>query len=202
MMPITLEKRCASPGTKGRILVCGILFYIPLPGVTWQVLHYLIGLRRLGYDPYYVEDTDRWVYDPALDDYSADCSVNIRALAPILEAYGLGERWAYRGPNSQSFGLGDADLADLYRDADALLNVTGAQPIHDRLARIPRRIYVESDPFSSQVKVAQGHQKTIDHLEAHNVHFTFGENIGAPDCGIPHTPFNWMPTRQPVVLDL
>jgi hypothetical protein len=39
-------------------------------------------------------------------------------------------------------------------------------------------------------------------LEAHDTHFTFGENIGAPDCAIPPTPFDWKPTRQPVALDL
>ena len=35
---------------KGKIIVFGILFWYPLAGVTYQFLHYLIGLRRLGYD--------------------------------------------------------------------------------------------------------------------------------------------------------
>ena len=37
---------------KGKVLVFGILFWYPLAGVTYQFLHYLIALRRLGYDPY------------------------------------------------------------------------------------------------------------------------------------------------------
>ncbi len=44
---------------KGKIIVFGILFWYPLAGVTYQFLHYLIGLRRLGYDPYYIEDSGR-----------------------------------------------------------------------------------------------------------------------------------------------
>jgi hypothetical protein len=39
-------------------------------------------------------------------------------------------------------------------------------------------------------------------LAMHDTLFTFGENIGAPDCGIPVERFTWLPTRQPVLLDL
>jgi hypothetical protein len=66
----------------------------------------------------------------------------------------------------------------------------------------PRRIYVESDPFASQVKVANGDQTTINTLKAHDTLFTFGENIGQSDCGIPVERFQWLPTRQPVLMDL
>src|SRR5262249_21176681 len=61
---------------------------------------------------------------------------------------------------------------------------------------------VESDPFASQVKVAQGDQDMIDMLAAHDHHFTFGENLGSEDCGAPAERFRWLPTRQPVVMDL
>src|SRR6266542_1176327 len=71
-----------SPGkpTKGPIIVFGILFWFPLAGVTYQFLHFLIGLRRLGYDPYYIEDSGRWIYDPRLNDFSPDASPNIAAV--------------------------------------------------------------------------------------------------------------------------
>jgi len=28
---------------------------IPVAGVVWQTIHYLVGFQRLGFDPYYVE---------------------------------------------------------------------------------------------------------------------------------------------------
>jgi hypothetical protein len=96
----------------------------------------------------------------------------------------------------------ESQILQLYNEADAFLNVTGAQELRDEHLRIPRRIYVESDPFASQVKVANGDKGTQDALAAHDTHFTFGENIGAADCSIPSTPFKWMPTRQPVSLEL
>jgi hypothetical protein len=194
----------SSRRTRGRIIVFGILFWYPLAGVTYQFLHYLIGLRRLGYDPYYVEDSGRWVYDPVLNDMSPDASRNVQAVARVLEQHGFGDRWAFRGryPGGRCYGLPATDVQQLYRDADAFLNVTGAQEIRDEHLQCRRRIYVESDPFASQVKVATGDAATIAALDAHDTHFTFGENLGNPDCGVPIERFTWLPTRQPVVVDL
>jgi hypothetical protein len=195
----------ASDGrARGRVIVFGILFWYPLAGVTYQFLHYLIGLRRLGYDPYYVEDSGRWVYDPVLNDLSPDASGNVQAVARVLEEHGFGDRWAFRGryPGGRCYGLSEAELRQLYRDADAFLNVTGAQEIREEHLQCRRRIYVESDPFASQVKVATGDAAMIAALEAHDTHFTFGENVGNPDCGVPIERFTWLPTRQPVVGDL
>jgi hypothetical protein len=38
-------------------------------------------------------------------------------------------------------------------------------------------------------------------LRQHDVFFTFAENIAGPDCLIPTELFQWIPTRQPVVLE-
>src|SRR5215475_5738945 len=82
---------------KGKIIVFGILFWYPLAGVTYQFLHYLLALRRLGYDPYYIEDSGRWVYDPRINEFSPDASGNVDAIAPILKAHGFAGCWAFRG---------------------------------------------------------------------------------------------------------
>jgi hypothetical protein len=192
------------PPTKGKIIVFGILFWYPLAGVTYQFLHYLIGLRKLGYDVYYVEDSGRWIYDPVLNDMSPDATGNLKMVVPFLETHGFGDRWAFRGnyPDGKCYGMTEAQILQLYRDADAFLNVTGAQEIRDEHRPIKRRIYVESDPFASQVKVALGNQGMIDMLAAHDRHFSFGENLGAPDCDVPIEKFRWLPTRQPVAVEL
>jgi len=190
--------------SKGKIIVFGILFWYPLAGVTYQFLHYLIGLRKLGYDVYYIEDSGRWVYDPVLNDMSPDVTGNLKMVVPYLEAHGFGDRWAFRGnyPDGKCYGMTEAQILELYRDADAFLNVTGAQEIRDEHRKVKRRIYVESDPFASQVKVAKGDQGMIDMLAAHDTHFSFGENLGAADCDTPIERFKWLPTRQPVAMEL
>ncbi|MCA1657589.1 MAG: hypothetical protein LC713_07795, partial [Actinobacteria bacterium] len=97
------------PGSKGRVIVSGILFWYPLAGVTFQFLHYLVGLRRLGYDAYYVEDSGRWVYDPALNDMTPEAAGNVARVAPILAQHGFGDRWAFRGdyPGGRSYGMSE-----------------------------------------------------------------------------------------------
>jgi hypothetical protein len=190
--------------TKGRIIVFGILFWYPLAGVTYQFLHYLIGLRKLGYDPYYIEDSGRWIYDPNLNDLSPDASGNVAAVAAVLEAHGFGGRWAFRGvyPDGKCYGMTEAQILELYRDADGFLNVTGSQELREEHLAIPRRIYVESDPFPIQAKVDKGDAGTIRMLRLHDTLFSFGENLGSPDCSLPVDPFHWHPTRQPVSMEL
>src|SRR5258707_4333135 len=116
------------PPSKGKIIVFGILFWYPLAGVTYQLLHYLIGLRRLGYDPYYIEDSGRWIYDPKLNDMSPDPTGNLDMVVPALKAHGFGDRWAFRGkyPDGKCYGMTEPQIEQLYREADAFLNVTGA----------------------------------------------------------------------------
>ena len=190
--------------SRGPIVVFGIMFWYPLAGVTYQFLHYLLGLRQLGWDPYYVEDTRRWVYDPDRNDTTPIPQANIERLAPVLAAHGFGDRWAYRSRNEEDrvYGIGDTRLRTLYREAAALLNVTGSQELYDEHLAHPRRIYVESDPVKSQLQVAEGDAETLRVLAQHDTLFTFGENLGHPDCGVPVERVTWLPTRQPVVLDL
>ena len=194
----------ANGSPKGRIIVFGIAFWYPLAGVTYQFLHYLLGLRRLGWDPYYVEDSGRWIYDPRLNDLSPDASGNVAAVAPVLEAHGFAGRWAFRGnyPDGRCYGLEEDEVLRLYREADAFLNVTAAQELREEHMACERRIYVESDPFPAQVQAAQADQTTLATLRAHDTHFSFGENLGEPDCLLPTAGIEWLPTRQPVATDL
>src|SRR3954454_4985074 len=99
------------PG-RGKVIVFGLLFWFPLAGVTCKSLHYLIGLRRLGYDVYYVEDSGRWVYDPWINDLSPEASGNVAAIAPILDAHGFAGRWAFRGcyPGGRCYGMSEGEI--------------------------------------------------------------------------------------------
>jgi hypothetical protein len=145
------------------------------------------------------------VYDPWLHDTTRDASRNVAAVAPILAAHGFGDRWAFRGrwgAAAQQHGLSAGALDALFREADAFLNVTASQEILDEHLQVPRRVYVESDPFATQVRLVQGDAFRTEQVARHDTHFSFGENIGAAACTVPTAGVRWLPTRQPVVLDL
>jgi hypothetical protein len=184
------------------VVVLGILGRTPVAGVAWQVLHYLEGFRRLGVDVWYVEDTGEWPYDAERNTVTDDPSYTVRYIAHMMARCGLEYRWAYRcAAGGGYFGLSENQVSTLLRRADVLVNLTGSTELRDEHLRVPVRVYLETDPVLPQIEVACGSARTIELLETHTHLFTYGENFGAADCGVPVHRFTYFPTRQPVVLD-
>jgi len=46
------------------ILVLHLAGQYPMAGVVWQALQYVVGLRQLGHEVYYIEDSGAPPYDP------------------------------------------------------------------------------------------------------------------------------------------
>jgi hypothetical protein len=193
-----------------KIIVCGTMGEVPFGGMAWQVMHHLEGFRRLGHEVFYVEDTNRWPYDPDRNTVTDDCAYAVRFIERVLDECGLGGRWAYKSASGgrdkpeiggQVFGMTQQDLANLYAQADILINLTGSTELRDRQLDVPVRIYLETDPVLRQIEIAHGEASTIELLKAHTHHFTYGENIGSPACAVPTGMFQYQPTRPPVIVD-
>ena len=135
--------------TKGKIIVFGIIFWYP---------------SRRSYVP--ISALSHW-----FEEAQATTSTTLRTRAggstipsnlnsrpthremwhrsrPILEAHGFAGRWAFRGnyPEGRCYGMSEDQILRLYREADAVLNVTASQELREEHMAIPRRVYVESDP--------------------------------------------------------
>ena len=188
-----------------KIAVLGFMANCPIAGVVWQHLHYIVGLQKLGHEVYYIEDTSRYPYDPVQQTPTDDYSYAAGTLAKLAAEFDFEGRWAF-APRYKSLeetaGLSRAFLSDLYRDADALLNICGSHELNDDLLRSERIIYVESDPAVEQIKVDQGNAATTEFLARHCARFTFGESVGQPEFPVPLHGLTWLPTRQPVVTEL
>ncbi len=185
-----------------RIVVTGGLGAMPFAGVAWQVMHYLEGFRRLGHEVHYLEDSGSWPYDPEQDTVSEDPRPALRYVARHVARCGLEGRWAYRnGVEGTLHGMSEPELSAVLERADVLVNVSGFTVLGEALMKIPARLYLETDPVLPQIQIAKGERFTIDLLEAHTHHFTYGENFGGPDCTVPVKGFKYFPTRQPAVLD-
>jgi hypothetical protein len=186
-----------------RLVVLGMMGQVPFAGMAWQVLHYLEGFRRLGHDVTYIEDTQDWPYDPERGEKTADCEYTIKHIAGLMAWSGMPHSWAYRAEarGGALFGLTEREVARRLERADALINLHGITELRDTYLEVPVRIYLETDPVWPQIAIAKGERRIIDVLDAHTHHFTFAENLGAPDCGVPDVRYRYVPTRQPIVLD-
>ena len=187
-----------------RIVVLGMMTKIPVAGVIWQTLHYLVGFERLGYETYYVEAharTPSMLMETAEDDSSARAAAFI---AGALTPYGFGDRWAYHALHldGRCYGMSEAQLADLYRSAALIINLHGGTEPRAEHCATDRLVYLETDPVEVEIQLAAAVRSTIDYLRPHCAFFTFGENYGRPGCRLPvNDQFAFQPTRQPVVLD-
>jgi len=108
------------------LVILGMMGRMPVAGVTWQVLHYLEGFRRLGFDVHYVEDTGEWSYDPDQNTISDDPTYAVNSIRAVMARYRFSDRWAYRAADERVFGLPAPDLRHLFERADVLVNLTGA----------------------------------------------------------------------------
>ena len=188
-----------------RVIVSGLIGQHPrIGGMTWHYLQYALGLARLGHDVYYVEDSGEWPYvlDAAGGDavrIPRDCKPGVAHLARVMDAHGLGDRWAFRCAIDGTWqGVPDAVRRDVLATADLLVNVSGSLASLDDYGRVGVRAYVDTDPVFAQIHLARGPSRFRDLVDGHDVHFTFGERLSEE---LTHTGHHWLPTRQPVVID-
>ncbi|MCU1380084.1 MAG: hypothetical protein JWN29_3067 [Acidimicrobiales bacterium] len=189
----------------GRIVVLGMMSKIPVPGVVWQTVHYLLGLERLGYDAYYVEAHARTPSMLMADEDDDSSALAAAFIAGVMDRFGLTGRWAFHAlhEDGRCYGLSDGELARLYRDAALVINLHGGTEPLPEHASSGRLVYLETDPVELQIELHDGRPGTREFLEPHSAFFTFAENLDSADCLLPRSElFTFWPTRQPVVMDL
>ncbi len=182
-----------------KILCSGHLVRYPLGGQTWHHLQYLVGLQRLGHVVIFFEHFG-WpnsCYHPARDEMTADPEFGIAYLRNVLQRYGLEERWCYLAEDGTEHGMPREQLAQACRDSDVYFNLSNMNWIPE-LAACRRRVVVDTDPVFTQF----GSHGLGGPFSRYHALFTFGENIHRRGCDMPTGDACWLPTRQPVVLDL
>ena len=191
-----------------QIAVTGLAATFPLGGVFWDYLQYPLGLRRLGHDVFYIEDTGKWCYDLAASTFVEDGARNAAHLKRQIAALDpdLSDGWFFRDAAGKTYGRSWDEVVRFCRSADLFLHLSASCCMRDDYLAAKRIVFIDSDPLYTQASLLAGTpkeaQSRIDQWRNHHdVFFTFGENIGAPDCVIPEGPFRWIPTRQPIVLD-
>ncbi len=90
---------------------------------------------------------------------------------------------------------------ELFREADAVINLCGATEPREEHERSRCLVYLETDPGVFQLELARKIPTAVAFAKSHKLFFTYCYNIGAPDCLLPTAGLTWHPTRPPVSLD-
>ena len=167
-------------------------------GHFWVYLQYVLGLRQLGCDVYWLEG----FRSKGRTEKEAAALATFRAR---MEAFGLRDKFIlYLTHSKEGTSHAPSEYLNMTRDeteavfdhADLLLNfqyVTSPE----LLARFRRTALVDIDPGLLQFWISRG-QLRVPH---HDFYFTTGENVGQPGSQIPDCGLDWIHIRPAVCLE-
>ena len=187
------------------VIFAGYFVRCPLGGYGWQTVHYLRGFRDLGLDVYFYEDTrHHWqAYDPVTQTTGAQYENGLASARDLFARTGFGDRWVFFDAAADRYtGLDRDATRALFADAKVLVNAAGVNRFTAEERRDKTNIYIDMDPAYTQIRLASGDELLREIVREHQLHYTFGENIGTARCSIPTGSLEWRPTRQPIALDL
>lgn len=187
------------------MIVFGYIVRFPLAGMSWHYLQYVLGLRDLGIEVFYLEDSDDYeqcCYNPITHENGTDASFGLAYADRLFRSVGLGDCWAYYDAHEDTWSGPVAEGArDILESADVVINVSGSNPVRDWAQVVPKRVLIDTDPGFEQIR-----QLTVPHRRElgrrHTDFFSFGENIDKGTAEVPDDGIAWKATRQPVVLRL
>lgn len=186
-----------------RIVVLGYIVRGPIGGMAWHHLQYVLGLKQLGHEVLFLEESDDYpsCYDPSNHSIGSDPTYGLGFAKRAFDQLGLRDCWAYFDAHKTGWNGPARDKAlSFCNDAEVLLNVSGVNRIRSWQRKIPVRVLIDTDPIFTQIR----HLKDAEaraRAARHNAFFSFSQLIHPPDSAIPNDGFDWHPTRQPVVLD-
>ncbi|MBS1880853.1 MAG: hypothetical protein JST31_15185 [Actinobacteria bacterium] len=171
-------------------LLAGAVASKPLNGgEAWVRLNWLLGLRRLGWEVFFVECLAAPL-DP----------IGRAHLDAVMAEHGLGDRWALLDQRGGSVaGLSAAEVEAVAAEAEVLFNHSGNLGPGPLREAPRRRVYVDLDPAYTQVWDAD--PALAFSVAGHDRHVTVGLGVGRDGCRLPSGGVEWVPTLPPVVLE-
>jgi hypothetical protein len=183
-------------------IVSGALANKPFNGgEAWVRLSWVLGLARLGFDTYFVEQvSESSCVDRAGSATDFQASANRAYFESVTGDFGLVGRAGllYEG-GAEAVGLGLGELEELAGDAALLVNISGHLTLESIVGPVDRRVYVDLDPGFTQLWHIDPDVSFA--LAGHDHYVTVGLNLGKPGCRIPDCGRQWIPTPPPVLID-
>ena len=184
-----------------RIVVTGNLVRFPMAGASQYYLAFLVGLRQLGHDAYFVEKA-RWplaCYDVSKRVNTDDCSYGIAVMRALLQRYDLDGRWCFVGLNDRYYGLSRSRVQEVFATADAFLELDGSG-WETETAKTKIRVLIEGEPAWSQMNM-ENSARAGERLEEFDYYYTTGHNIGTERSAAPTAGKTWGKIFPPTWVD-
>jgi hypothetical protein len=183
-------------------IVSGALANKPFNGgEAWVRLSWVLGLRRLGFDTYFVEELNsRDCVDRCGERTGLRTSSNRDFFDLVVDEFGLEGRAGLLGEDGSAVGgLALSELRAVAAEAKLLVNLSG-HLTHPEILSGPRTsVYVDLDPGFTQAWHAD--PAVPFELAPHDHYVTVGLNVGTPVSAIPDCGLGWIATLPPVVLE-
>jgi len=159
-------------------------------GHWWVPLQYVLGMRELGVDVWWVEQYPRAPGDDDFDGHAID------TFRRRMVHFGLGERCVvWRGHLGNALVGRSAIVDELAERADLLLNFNYELPA-DVLNRFAKTALVDIDPGLFQFWASEGQVTPAPHHH----YVTVGETVGTARARFPDLGVEWVHIRPPVCL--
>src|SRR5262245_51763969 len=174
-----------------RIVVAGNLVRFPMGGASQYYVSFLVGLRQLGHDVYFVEKA-RWpdaCYDVPQRRNTDDCSYGTSVAHELLGRHGLADRWCYVEMSGCCHGLSRQQLAEIFGSADAFLELDGSG-WEDESAASGRRVLIEGEPAWHQMNMENSARAGEPYPEF-DYYYTTGHNVGTDRSPSPTAGKTW-----------
>ncbi|MCO6044738.1 hypothetical protein NG895_12545 [Aeoliella sp. ICT_H6.2] len=182
-----------------RIVVAGYMIRLPLAGNILAFAQYLRGLELLGHEVLYVEESG-WpdsCYEPLANCYSSCPVAGMDATKDLLATIDCRCTISYVDSTHQvGYGVDRLDIRRFIQNADLVINLGGVNWLEE-FAEAQHVVLVDMDPMFTQIG-----SFAKEGFDRYNICFTYGTNVGRPDCDVPAADVEWVPIVPPVIPEL
>ncbi|MCK6690762.1 MAG: hypothetical protein L6Q97_01530 [Thermoanaerobaculia bacterium] len=186
-----------------RIVLGSYMFRYPLGGMLSWALQYLLGLKDLGHEVFFVEKYGyaNACFDPVKGMMSNDCSHGLQVVGELLARFGLENKWCFVEYGDRYHGISKKGIEDVFRSADVFFDMGTHGSWADEAAAASLRVLIDGEPGFTQIKMANKQVAGIP-LVAYDRYYTNGKNLGLNGNPTPLAGIQWGRLFHPVKVDI
>jgi hypothetical protein len=185
------------------IVLASYMFRYPLGGMNSWVLQYLLGLKALKHDVYFVEKYGyaNSCYNPEKETMSDDCSYGLKLVSALLKRFDLESKWCFVARDNGYYGLSEQRVNEVFRSADLFIDMGshGSWEKESNFASL--KVLIDGEPGYTQIKLAEKMKEGLT-IPQYDRYFTNGKNIGNPGNVVPTLGLKWEHVYNPVTTAL